>query len=297
MVNNTSVTIVITTKNRKSEISNCLTSCAKLNGVSEILVFDDGSSDDTYAFIKNEFPFVNLYRIDNSIGLINARTKCASLAKGDIIFSIDDDCVFDDTETIIEILKYFHNDRIAVVTIPVIDILKSNEITQKGYDSIEDVFISPEFRGCAHAIRKDIFLKLNGYNNNLVRQEEEKELATRLYNQGYIIRVGNCSKPILHYHSVVRNHSQISFYRARNKFIINYLHTPALFLYPELLKQVVSLLIFEFKNRHLFSCIMGFKDAIKNIYQGKVVRNPIPISNYFFLKKLRVTGPIKKKII
>jgi len=287
------VSIVITSKDRKQELAKCLESCKNLSNVNEILVFDDGSSDNTFSFIKERFPFVNILRSEKSLGLINARTYCASLAKGNIIVSIDDDCVFVDENTVQEIVAYFNHPKIAVVTIPVIDVLKSDKITQQGYGNLNNIYICPEFRGCAHALRKDVFIELGGYYNALIRQEEEKEFSNRLYSQGYIIRLGNCSKPILHYHSVIRNKSQIAFYRARNKFIVNYIYTPTVFLYFELFKQIFMLFLFEVTNGFILSCLKGCLSAIKQIKYEKIARHPLSREKYFFMKNLRLNGKIK----
>lgn len=288
MSNQLSVTIVITTKNRKEELGKCIDSCILLKGVDEILVFDDGSTDHTFEFVKACYPQIALFRSEQSLGLINARTKCAGLASGDILVSIDDDCCFDGAETIIDVIKYFSHSKIAAITIPAIDVLKSDSITQEGVGDLNEVFICSQYRGCAHAIRKDVFLSLGGYWDILVRQEEETEIAMRLYNAGYVIRVANSIKPILHYHSNIRNPYQIAFYRSRNKFLVKYKYAPLVLLPLELFIQIVSLINYEIKEKQLRACLMGFKDAIRNIFHGKISRNQMQFSTYLSYKKLRL---------
>lgn len=281
------VSIVVTTKNRKADLEKCIKSCESLKNVSEILVFDDGSTDDTSAFVREMFPEVSLYRSEQSLGLINARTKCASLAKGDLIVSIDDDCVFQHEDAIAEIAGYFSHPKVAAVTIPIINVLISDAVVQQGMGSKEDFYITAQYMGGAHMIRKDVFLQMGGYYDNLIRQEEETDFCMRLYGKGYWVRIANCQKPILHYHSASRNLYLISFYRARNQFILNYKNAP-LFLIPlAVLKQAFSLVLFERKNGQLKACLSGFKDGIKSIISGRIKRTPVSVKTYFFFKKLR----------
>lgn len=285
------ITIVISTKDRMSELARCLDSCFLLKGIFEILVYDDGSLDGTYAFVKENYPSVSLYRGEKSIGLINARTECASLANGNILISIDDDCVFQDSNTILEILPFYNQENIAVVTIPCIDFfVDPNKVTQEGVGGLETICYTTQFRGCAHAIRKDVFLKVGGYFNNLVRQEEETELGLRLWKEGYKIRVGNCSKPILHYHSVIRNENVISFYRSRNQFIVNYRLTPALFFPIVSLKQMIQTFFYEIRNKRAVYFFNGLKAAFKEIVKGRIKREALSYSDYLAYKQLRIKG-------
>lgn len=286
------VSIVISTKDRLSDLINCLNSCLLLNGIDEILVFDDGSKDNTYDFVKENYPSVSLFRSDESLGLINARIKCASLAKGNIIISVDDDCVFQDTETVNEIVQYFSLPNIAVVTIPCIDVYLNPEvITQCGLGKVEDsIFITTQFRGCAHAMKKDIFLSLGGYYSNLGRQEEETEYGLRLWKAGYIIRIGDCSCPILHYHSSIRNEKLISYFRSRNQFLVNYRLIPLLLLPIFGGKQLIQTFFYEFRNKRTFSFFQGLKDAWIEIVSGRVKRDALSYNSYLKYKYLRSKG-------
>ena len=287
------VTIVISTKDRVNELQKCLDSCLLLTDVFEILVYDDGSIDNTFIFVKNNYPSVSLYRGNRSIGLINARTKCAFFAKGNILISIDDDCVFQNSSTISEILPFFNHSRVAVVTIPCIDVfINPNSITQEGVGGLETLCLTTQFRGCAHAIRRDVFLEMGGYYDNLIRQEEETDLSLRLWKEGYNIRIGNCSQPILHYHSSIRNENMISFYRSRNQFLVNYRLIP-LALFPIFAsKQLIQTFIHEVRNRRIRSFFKGLKSAIIEITTGKVKRQPIGYRDYLAYKKLRVKGKL-----
>ena len=282
---NLSASIVIATKNRKEELKRAINSCMKLNGNPGILIFDDGSDDGTFAYIKETFPGINIYREEKSIGLIDARTKAATLVEEDIIFSIDDDAIFTDENTVVEILKYFDHPSVGAVTIPYIDIYKSQQVKQIGHSDFNKLLACGVFRGTAHALRRNIFLKLGGYEKNFVRQGEESDYAIRMYVNGYFIRVGN-SKPIIHFESPTRDTKFIDYYAARNSLIIAYKYTPGVILIPYLFWLCIQLYINSVNKRTTSSINKGIKDGIKAIHESIFIRTPMPFFKFIAYKLL-----------
>ena len=98
--------IVITTKNRKEELRQALLSCRTQSHVAEVLVLDDASTDGTSEMLREEFPEVKVERTEESAGLIVQRNKGAKLAKGDVIFSLDDDAEFSHPDVVADTLAY-----------------------------------------------------------------------------------------------------------------------------------------------------------------------------------------------
>ena len=68
-------TVVITTKNRKDELRTALQSTLRQTVAVEILVFDDGSTDGTSQMVAAEFPQARLHRVEQSLGIIEARNS------------------------------------------------------------------------------------------------------------------------------------------------------------------------------------------------------------------------------
>src|SRR5262245_20418497 len=87
-------TIIISSKNRADDLRRTVTSSLQQSVNLEVLVLDDGSTDDTSDVIRNEFPHVKLHRFEQSLGYIVRRNQGASLASAPIVFSIDDDAIF-----------------------------------------------------------------------------------------------------------------------------------------------------------------------------------------------------------
>src|SRR5262249_44594549 len=87
-------TVVITTKNRKTELRRAIHSCLLQKGSPRILVMDDGSSDGTSDMVRAEFPEIELRRSSESEGYIRQRNRAARIATTAFLVSLDDDAVF-----------------------------------------------------------------------------------------------------------------------------------------------------------------------------------------------------------
>ena len=70
------VTIMITTRNRVSELVKTLETCRTLSGITkEVLVVDDTSSDGTYETVRERFPEVEIVRNEVNKGSIASRNR------------------------------------------------------------------------------------------------------------------------------------------------------------------------------------------------------------------------------
>ena len=88
--------ILITTKNRLSDLKftlNKLSSLLNQHDV-ECVVFDDGSNDGTFDYIKQNFPTIHLKQNKISKGYLFCRNKMLNETKADYAISLDDDAHF-----------------------------------------------------------------------------------------------------------------------------------------------------------------------------------------------------------
>lgn len=137
--------------------------------------------------ITTGLPVLRLIRHEVSAGYIVRRNEGARVAKGDVIFSLDDDAVFSSPFVVEQTLRDFSHPRIGAVAIPYIEPHKANKEMQRA-PTREDVWITASYIGTAHAVRRDVFLALRGYREHLVHQGEEGDfcirmLATELKNE------------------------------------------------------------------------------------------------------------------
>lgn len=221
----TTATIVIVTKDRRAELRRAVRSALAQSASPEVIVVDDASSDGTADMIRGEFAAVRLIAHHESLGYITRRNQAAAVARGDVIFSIDDDAEFTSPRTVEQTLREFDRPRVGAVAIPYLEPHNANYVSPRAPES-DDCWITDTFKGTAHAVRRDAFLKLGGYRADLVHQGEERDFSLRLLAAGYVVRAGRADA-IHHYESPKRDHRRMDFYGRRNDILFAWHLVPA----------------------------------------------------------------------
>lgn len=207
-------TVVITTRNRKDDLRAAIASARAQSVRPEVLVIDDGSTDGTSDMVRAEFPGVRLDRADESSGLIVQRNRGAALARGEIVFSIDDDAAFSTPDVVAQTLREFDHPRVGAVAIPFVNVNQSPAVFQRAPQA-EGVWVASTYIGTAHAVRRELFLRLGGYRGALVHQGEEGDYCIRMLQAGYVVRLGRADV-IHHFESPRRDLRRMSYYGRRN---------------------------------------------------------------------------------
>jgi GT2 family glycosyltransferase len=286
-----STTILITTKDRKDELEHALKSALEQTGVNEILVFDDGSSDGTSELVRTAFPSVRLERSDRPLGIVNARNRGFQMATGNIVITIDDDCVFQGTSTVTETLKDFDEERVGAVAIPYINV-NTSPVVQSVSPETDGVYVTSEFTGCASAIRRKVFLDLGGFNSLIWRQGEEYDFCTRMLAASYVTRCGRAT-PILHYASRNRDNGEITFHSSRGNLLYAWFNVPLWALFPHMAATVGKTFVGSVKAGHLRQWALGTESALRVIAFGRAHRNPVSTDTYWLIRRLRWSGPLE----
>lgn len=102
------VSVVFPTMNRKEDLIKCIKSIkANTYKKIEIIIADNGSTDDSKEAIKKMFPDVILLESGLNLGSPIAINNCIEKSKGEFIFRLDDDVIIekDTIEKMIKILK------------------------------------------------------------------------------------------------------------------------------------------------------------------------------------------------
>jgi glycosyltransferase involved in cell wall biosynthesis len=217
-------TVVITTKNRKEDLVVAVKSALNQTAAPEVLVVDDGSTDGTADLIRSEFPTVRVDHHDVSKGYIVQRNHGAELARGDVIFSIDDDAEFSTPNVIEQTLAEFDRPRTGAVAIPFINVKKENVLHQQA-PTAGDIWCAATYIGTSHAVRRDLFRAAGSYRAFLMHQGEESDLCVRLLDAGYVVRLGRAD-PIWHYESPKRDLRRMDLYGRRNDVLYTWYNVP-----------------------------------------------------------------------
>jgi len=283
--------VVITTKNRKEELRVALRSAFDQSAQPEVVVMDDGSTDGTAEMVRGEFPKTVLHHFRDSKGYIVRRNEGAQLATGSVIFSIDDDAEFSTAQVVEQVLQEFNHRRIGAVAIPYTEPRKDNVERQRAPET-SDIWVADAFIGTAHALRRDIFLKIAGYREHLVHQGEERDFCIRLLSKGHVVRLGT-SDSIQHFESPKRDYKRMDYYGRRNDVLFAWQNVPAPWLLIHLAATTVNGLRSAFAVRR-------FKEMSRGIFQGygdcithRYARVPIPNRIYQLNRRLKKDGPAR----
>jgi cellulose synthase/poly-beta-1,6-N-acetylglucosamine synthase-like glycosyltransferase len=194
-----SVSIIIPTYNGGSRIAGCIEALLQQDAPCkpEILVVDDGSTDNTAEVVKN-FPSVRLITQMNS-GPAAARNRGALEAHGTIILFTDDDCVpmsrwleamlepFRDPEVVgVKGVYRTHQKQLAARFVQIE--YEDRYRLMAGLSTID--FVDTY----SAAFRRDRFLEMNGYDTSFpVACAEDIELSYRMSARGWKMKFAPCA--------------------------------------------------------------------------------------------------------
>jgi glycosyltransferase involved in cell wall biosynthesis len=280
--------VVIATKNRRRELGNALRSALLQSVAPEVIVIDDGSSDGTSEFVRDTFPQVKVVRAEVSRGYIFQRNRGAEIARGEILFSIDDDAVFTTEHVVEQTLGEFDRAIVGAVAIPFIEPRKSVTEHQRA-PSAELVWVTHDFIGTAHALRRDVFLSLGGYRQELIHQGEESDYCIRMLDAGYIVRAGNAD-PIHHFESPQRSYERMDFYGSRNSVMFAWQNVPMPYLPVHLAVTSWNCVTWTSQPKRFLrraGAVMGAFGAM--IRHSRI---PVRTDTYRLFRELKTGGPV-----
>jgi glycosyltransferase involved in cell wall biosynthesis len=265
-------TVVITTRNRKDSLRTALQSITTQTVQPEVLVIDDASTDGTADMVRGEFPSVRVDLAPEARGYIVQRNRAAHLAGGDVIFSIDDDAAFSTPHVIEQTLAEFDHDRIGAVAIPFINVNKENQLLQRAPGD-KGIFACQSYIGTAHALRRDLFIKLGGYREFLFHQGEEQDFCMRMLEAGRIVRLGRAD-PIHHFESPRRDFRRMDHYGQRNLILYVWHNVP----WPDFPVHLIATSILGLRHGirtgRLWRAIKGQADGYASIIHEWNQRQP-----------------------
>ncbi|MRX67899.1 Glycosyltransferase, GT2 family [Flavobacterium resistens] len=164
--------ILISTKNRKDDLGFTLQKIQYLLDREDVtcVVFDDGSTDGTTEFIKENFPQIILHTNKISKGYLYCRNKMLNETTADFAISLDDDAHFV-TEKPLEIIEscFAKNEKTGLLGFRV---FWSTANPNSTYTN-EDIVRMKSFVGCAHVWRMQAWHEIRNYPEWFVFYGEE----------------------------------------------------------------------------------------------------------------------------
>jgi len=164
----------------------------------EIIVIDDGSTDNTLVILKELFGNNNKIRIISKTngGKASALQEGISNSTGDILVCIDADTILD-PHAVSKLLGYFTSPKVAAVAGNVkvgncvnmitnwqsIEYTTSQNFDRRAFDLLNSIMVIP---GAIGAFRKEVVLKVGGFTSDTLA--EDCDLTLRLVREGYTVR-------------------------------------------------------------------------------------------------------------
>ena len=281
-------TVVITTKNRKDELQRAIDSVLNQSISVDILVIDDGSTDGTTDFVHQMYPQVKVERSECSLGLVVQRNRAAKLVQTPLLFSLDDDAIFASRDVVAKTIEEFDHPRVGAVNIPLLNFrggkgAPSERATPQPSDT-DKIFISDIFYGGAHAIRREVFIDLGGYREEIFHQGEEGDYCIRLLNAGYVVRVGT-GESVHHFPSPSRDFSRAIIYGARNSIMYAFDNVPMPYLFIYLAGTIVNYFKIAYRGKCLNWVLSGIGMGLR-IMPSRLLKRHAVTKNVYLLSRL-----------
>jgi GT2 family glycosyltransferase len=219
------IAIVILNWNGKGHLENYLPSVVKYGSTenSEIIIADNGSTDDSCSFLQNNYPAIRIIRMDKNYGFAGGYNKALEGVEADLLCLLNSDVEVTNGWLDPVVKLFSSDDKIAAIQPKILSdrnrlmfehagaaggfidkygfpfcrgrIMNAIEFENGQYNQTTDIFWAS---GACLFIRADVFRSSGGFDADYFAHMEEIDLCWRLKNKGYRIIYSPDSK-VYHY--------------------------------------------------------------------------------------------------
>lgn len=183
----TPISIGIATRNRPQSLAACLRSVAAVLGPGhDVLVFDDNSDQPVEPIVRAANLDVRVFRDPLGLGYIAGRNRLVREARHDIVLLLDDDAMLLERAAVDHGIDVLRKD-------PQVGAVAFAQAERDGRPwpvgmqpaRAQGPSLITAYIGFAHLLRRELFLRLGGYQERLVFYGEEKDYCLRLLASGH----------------------------------------------------------------------------------------------------------------
>ena len=299
MKENPLVSIIIINYNGRSYLEKCLEALMKINYSNfEVILVDNASTDNSIEFVQESFPSVIIKKLDKNYGFAKPNNIGAKLSNGDLLLFLNNDT---------KVEKNFLNELIhGLYSEP--DIVICQSLLLKPNDSIDssgdflDEFgrayssrikpkkVSPilSARGACMLIKREVFWKLGGFDENFFASFEDVDLGWRSWLMGYkVVVVPNSI--VYHYggSTVKTMKEEIQFHGAKNTLILRLTNFELIFA----IKGILVLSFVTFGRKIFKKSIIGDPEESPPLPSNKIILKTVSwiLRNLQYILKKRKT--------
>lgn len=274
------VSFIVVTHARARWLSGALASIQRQTTDSrEIVVVVNGPDPGTEQALRACGPEIHATILDHNRGVGGGRNAGIALARGEILFFLDDDAELRDPDTVARMLTHFERDPdLGVVGILVIDAAMG--AIERRCIPFRNKRVPPGptaacyFAGGACAIRRGVFDRVGLYDESLFYGGEELDLSYRLLEAGFHI-LFDPSVTVLHHAAAGRSESFALYFFARNRPWVALRHLPLLCCVTHIVGWWAWSLAQGFWKRAMTVALRGMRDCMVGIPSRWGERRPI----------------------
>jgi len=332
----TEIAVVILNWNTREQLESFLPNILEHSaeeGV-EVIVADNGSTDDSVAFMRKQYPRVRLIEFDRNYGFTGGYNKALAQVQARYYVLLNSDvevtpnwltpmkkCLDENPQiaACMPKMKAWHNKsyfEYAGAAGGFIDkygypfcrgrILDTVEPDRGQYDESTSIFWAT---GACMFIRSDLFHQTGGFDDAFFAHMEEIDLCWRIINAGYSVQYIPEATVFHLGGGTLPNDNPFKIYlNYRNNLFLLYKNLPEKKLFPvmftRMVLDVISSFIFLFKGKipHFLSVYKAHRDYWRALSRLKVKRrtNPQYTSNYppnVYKKSILFSYIIRKKAV
>ena len=200
------ISIIVVNLNGRSLLSECLDALAAQDypgGRVEIILVDNGSTDDSVAFVREAYPAVRVIEVGRNLGFAGGNNRGAQAATGDYLALINNDARADPRwlremvqalesrpEVACAAAKILDQDGKTIDSVgPVMNLygrafqIEEGLPVASGFYDEQRELLAP--CGGAMMIRRDVFCQVGGFDEDYIAYYEDVDLGWRLWLYGH----------------------------------------------------------------------------------------------------------------
>lgn len=271
------VQIGIATKNRWADLKITLLKVSEFGlGDLRILIFDDCSDQPCPFDVQAICPGAELKRFDVSRGYITRRNEIAVAMDAKYYLSLDDDS-FPHAGSLEAAVEYAESltDNFCL-GFPIYEPLVNKDFQEPLTAEPHQV---RSFIGCSHLLDRQRFLDLGGYQEELIHQGEENEIAVRAFQHGLVCRRFSGFQITHMIANAGRSFFRMDYYGARNTLLWNDWYLPPGQKFVRQSRAIANR-IYSCGVTRRFGHLRGSVAGLKDISRYTAHRSPLSPAQY-----------------
>ncbi|MDG6999786.1 MAG: glycosyltransferase family 2 protein [Nitrososphaerota archaeon] len=197
------ISVIVPTYNGHNKLMNCIDSLKRSSFLDlEIIVVDNGSTDDSVALLRAKYPDVRLIRNYENLGISRGRNIGALHSLGKYLLFVDHDVMID-REMIGHLVRPFRDNCRLGMTGPIIYYLSAPDVVWAAGTSInmksgrvffnaslyKEPFFEVEVIPATFMIPRHLFFKVGGFDSSFFATYEDTDICFRLRKSGYHLKI------------------------------------------------------------------------------------------------------------